>query len=231
VPATASLKDIKRQYRRLSLNLHPDKIQTMDHLSHQRKQEEEVRYEAIKVAYETVNSENRRALYDRFGSQILRECPHCKVRNDYLQFGLQQTLGFYMGTFMVSVIVGLLTRRMAWMRYYLLAWLLTAELYFTCTRAEGSFLGRPSFEWIDFLRHSVIAASLLVMQLINIWSVDNKVDWSAVLGRTTSLTQEMEGWINWQRKDLDQEKLNRQLDVTMKKLQSPPVPEAAAVKR
>jgi len=60
IERTASQEDIKRTYRRLSKELHPDK--------HKGDKEVEKRYQAINEAYETLSNPKKRQMYDQFGA-------------------------------------------------------------------------------------------------------------------------------------------------------------------
>lgn len=65
VSREASADEIKKAYRKLAAKLHPDK-NPGDHRS-------ESRFKAVNQAYQTLSDPERRALYDEFGEQSLRE--------------------------------------------------------------------------------------------------------------------------------------------------------------
>jgi molecular chaperone DnaJ len=58
VPRTASAEDIKRAFRRLAMEYHPDRNQQPG---------AEARFKAINEAYEVLSDPDKRAAYDRFG--------------------------------------------------------------------------------------------------------------------------------------------------------------------
>lgn len=58
VPATASAEDIKKAYRKLALEHHPDRAG----------KESEARFKEINEAYQILSDPKKRAVYDRYGS-------------------------------------------------------------------------------------------------------------------------------------------------------------------
>ncbi|HEY5955500.1 MAG TPA: DnaJ domain-containing protein, partial [Polyangiaceae bacterium] len=65
VPRTASADEIKKAYRKLAGKLHPDK--------NPGDKRTETRFKAVNRAYQTLGDEKKRALYDEFGEEALRE--------------------------------------------------------------------------------------------------------------------------------------------------------------
>uniref|UniRef100_A0A3B3R3L1 DnaJ homolog subfamily B member 11 n=1 Tax=Paramormyrops kingsleyae TaxID=1676925 RepID=A0A3B3R3L1_9TELE len=65
VPKTASIKDIKKAYRKLALQLHPDR--------NQGDPEAQDMFSDLGAAYEVLSDEEKRKQYDKFGEEGLKE--------------------------------------------------------------------------------------------------------------------------------------------------------------
>ncbi|KIZ01675.1 putative DnaJ subfamily B member 11 [Monoraphidium neglectum] len=69
VPKQASEQQIKRSYRKLALQYHPDKVSG----SEEQKAEAAKRFADINHAYETLSDPEKREIYDQYGEEGLRQ--------------------------------------------------------------------------------------------------------------------------------------------------------------
>lgn len=79
VPRTAGTDEIRKAYRKLAAELHPDK--------NQGKPEVEARFKRVNHAYHTLTDPKKRALYDEFGEEGLREGFNPNVARSYQRRG------------------------------------------------------------------------------------------------------------------------------------------------
>jgi len=94
--------DVKKAYRRLSLQHHPDKVQAKS------AGDAEKKFMEIKAAYDILQDSDRRRAYDAFGFDFGQERPEKEVWS----IGIT-TIVSPMGTFMVKTAVALLVRALA----------------------------------------------------------------------------------------------------------------------
>src|SRR5258708_23208039 len=67
VPRDAAEADIKKAYRKLAMEFHPDR-----HAHERDKEKAEVHFKEITEAYEVLRDADKRAAYDRYGEAGLR---------------------------------------------------------------------------------------------------------------------------------------------------------------
>ncbi|KAI5367457.1 Putative DnaJ domain, Chaperone J-domain superfamily [Septoria linicola] len=128
VPHDASEKAIQSKFRRLTVQFHPDKVSGED------KDRVQQTYVLMKVAKDTLADPAKRFAYDRFGPDILR-WQNCKLIKDFIFSGMQQMMGYYIGSGAVLILLGVLgyLRQGMFWRYLVMASLFVIEMH-TITR-------------------------------------------------------------------------------------------------
>lgn len=91
---TATADDIRKAYRRLAMQYHPDK-------NPDNKEEAEVRFKEISEAYEVLSDEDKRARYDQYGHQGLKSSfgpGGFDFERDFTHYGdIEDILGSFFG--------------------------------------------------------------------------------------------------------------------------------------
>jgi curved DNA-binding protein len=81
VPKSADAESIKKAYRKLAKDLHPDK--------NPGNKQAETKFKAVNHAYEVLSNADRRKLYDEFGEEGLREGFNAEQARAYKQWASQ----------------------------------------------------------------------------------------------------------------------------------------------
>ncbi|KAI5818478.1 hypothetical protein BZA77DRAFT_277731 [Pyronema omphalodes] len=97
VPHDVTAKDLKSQFRRLTIQFHPDKAGagTGDF------------FVLLKIAYDTLLDPTKRFAYERFGPEVVG-WERCSSLYDYISHGFQTVLPYYAGTLMVLTVLSVL---------------------------------------------------------------------------------------------------------------------------
>ncbi|KXT00292.1 hypothetical protein AC578_6473 [Pseudocercospora eumusae] len=120
----ATEREVQSKFRRLTVQFHPDKASGPD------KAQIERIYVQLQIARDTLVDPARRFAYDRFGPDILR-WQNCKLIRDYIFYGLQVTLVYYVASAAALVglgVLGYLHQGVFW-RYLVMAGLFVIELH------------------------------------------------------------------------------------------------------
>src|SRR5881397_1176128 len=90
VPRDASEADIKKAYRKLAMDYHPDRNKSHD---------AEERFKRLTEAYEVLRDPDKRAAYDRYGEAGLRRGASAGAGFDFTHFDLSEALNIFMRDF------------------------------------------------------------------------------------------------------------------------------------
>ncbi|KAL1914640.1 uncharacterized protein VTP21DRAFT_8051 [Calcarisporiella thermophila] len=97
-PYDFSSQKLKREFRKLSLQLHPDKNPSP---------EAEQQFIAVRLGFEILSDPVRRFAYDRFGPEVASWQGAVTTR-DYLQRGISSAVSFYAGTGLILLVLNVL---------------------------------------------------------------------------------------------------------------------------
>jgi curved DNA-binding protein CbpA len=165
-PFGFNTKDLKTNFKRLSLQAHPDKNDGSD-----------TRFLKLRDAYETLSDPVRRFAYDRFGLDQ-HQCQSCHTRQDYQTSGLSGMLGYYIATTIVLgmfSIFGKIKFGSYWRWLFLCTMLITEmSLSFWSESWPGWFLGcfMPNItikEQIGILHQIYMSFFIAVSQIGPLW--------------------------------------------------------------
>lgn len=168
VPTDASLNELKRTFRRLSVQFHPDKIS--GNMSNG--DEDADRWVEIKRMYEILSTYTLRFGYDRFGSQfqdyIISE-KNAQL-SDLIFNGLQQNLlKYYLGSAFVLILLLIFRSNTVgkYWRFYILLCGMVLETVII-TRTDIDFLSEHKilpYQAIQFIRRVMITVFIGIEQL------------------------------------------------------------------
>lgn len=149
VPVSSSLNELKRIFRRLSIQYHPDKIGTTRGNDH---------WVELKHIYEILSTPSLRFIYDRFGTNYLPD--------ESIYTGIRKSItGYYAGSAICLVLLCLFRSNTVgkYWRFYILFCGFVAELYLiTRTNTSTAFL---PYQMIQFLRRSMITLFIGIERL------------------------------------------------------------------
>jgi len=106
VSMDAEPEDIRKAYKKLSLQCHPDKVIA---LSSQEQDAARVRFELAKEANDILQDVERRKIYDAFGTDLGEERPEVEVWTVGFNNVLTPLFGFFAKTIGMRVVLWLLT--------------------------------------------------------------------------------------------------------------------------
>ncbi|OLL25232.1 DnaJ [Neolecta irregularis DAH-3] len=151
VHPSVSEKDLKRQFRRLSLTHHPDKTGDSDV------------FIELKTAYDVLSSPSSRFAYDAFGPDIVHW--NFITTEEYVFRGLYTSAGYYIVSTFVSLVLGMIGRA-SWgkfWRYLAIVTLAFVELHMITRPLQLPFF--LPFQWIVLLREAFSLLAIAMTQL------------------------------------------------------------------
>ena len=122
VPLDADDRTIKSRFRRLAALHHPDKVQSV--LGSEKDNGAiDTYFVSLKTAQDTLTNPVKRYAYDRFGPDFMQWQQQCSSIQDYLWAGLPAASGFYVGSYILMIVLGTLGY-VNWGRYvsYTINW-------------------------------------------------------------------------------------------------------------
>lgn len=106
VTLDADERTIKSRFRRLAALHHPDKISSVFG-SEKNNGAADTYFVSLKTAQDTLSNPVKRYAYERFGPDIVH-WQHCSTVKDYLWAGLPAASGFYIGSYILMIVLGAL---------------------------------------------------------------------------------------------------------------------------
>jgi len=157
---------IKRAFRKLSLEFHPDKGGTEEH------------FNVIREAYEILSDVNLRRVYNRLGKTVF-SCKTCLSFIDYWSSMrmVDTVFNYFFGV--IFLMWSTWSHARAWMRPWLWMTLLFTfciELVYIFSDEAPLILSQPHFQVVELLRQSyyvILSAACLVS---NYWPGDRRTD-------------------------------------------------------
>ncbi|KAJ3298716.1 hypothetical protein HK104_010431 [Borealophlyctis nickersoniae] len=166
VSQSSDMKELKSNYRTLSLQYHPDKVQG---LTGEARARQEALYLKIRFAYDVLKDPHKRAVYDRFGEDVFT-CARCQTERDYLLASLNGFLTFYSGSALLLGVLSILGK-LDFGRYWrfvgliAMAALEAGMLVGQADPLSYVFPWRTTQERVIMLRESFIVAFIAVSQI------------------------------------------------------------------
>ncbi|KAJ2764419.1 hypothetical protein IWQ57_005172 [Coemansia nantahalensis] len=195
-PDAFDAQQLRRNFRRLSLQLHPDK-----------NPEGAPQFILVQHAYNVLSDPLRRFAYDRAGEAAVL-CESCKTASDYMLSALPQRLVVHIGYVLVSVAMQVfrVARSGSYWRYAAIAGFAALELAMMTRTAEPLFIRgllwlaprRTAFEIALVLRQALtcffVAVNQIGPQLIPQDKAATTLDLAReLLGKTRATAAEVQG--------------------------------------
>ncbi|KAJ3020328.1 UNVERIFIED_CONTAM: hypothetical protein HDU68_010231 [Siphonaria sp. JEL0065] len=157
-------KQLKANYKALSLAFHPDKNPGYNDY-----------YVMIVKANEVLKDQKLRAIYDKFGPELISICTTCKTERDYLYRAFSSLFQFYFGTTAFLILYSLMGQGGfgSYWRYLSLLCVFALELTLLVSPKDplAGFLfpSRTTAERITILHQLFVVVSIAVAQVGPVW--------------------------------------------------------------
>lgn len=199
VPIDFKTKDLKVNYRSLSLQYHPDKN---GHLAQDLKDVYHEKYLKIRKAYEILSDKNTLFAYEKFSDGIM-ECNNCRTRQDFMYHGLVNALAYHGFSNMIVFCMSFFSENSNsyWKFYYLFAQIVLEFYMLACNFTEIGILGHlTTGERIIVLRTIGVSGYMALNSLSSAWlsktkSISDSVSEIGNLNRMNS--GEIVKWYKW----------------------------------
>ncbi|KAJ3410573.1 hypothetical protein HDV05_003641 [Chytridiales sp. JEL 0842] len=189
-PNTFEARELKSNYRQLSLQYHPDKHLNLEP---QERARQESMYFIIKKANEVLRDPLLRSVYDKMGPTAL-DCTRCKSERDFVMHGFSSFFSFYFGTGVILIIFTLLGKGEfgRYWRYVFLIFMGCIELITLFSNSDPIkyfFYWKISHEKIQILHQVFISVSIALSQIGPIfWPVEGTDNVAGLITEVENIT-------------------------------------------
>lgn len=215
VPIDFKTKDLKLNYRALSLKYHPDKN---GHLEQKLKDEYHERYLMIRKAYEVLSDKATLFAYEKFSDGML-ECNNCRTRQDFMYDGLTNSLLYHGLSNIIVIIVNLFSddSSNSYWRYYYLFAQISIEFYLMA--CNFTLRNWTTGEVIIILRGIGVSGYMAMNSLLSIWSIKTKQAKTSI-AELSNINRKISGdlvnWYKWMYEPLSSDEHLEELKEKMK---------------
>ncbi|KND02969.1 uncharacterized protein SPPG_02044 [Spizellomyces punctatus DAOM BR117] len=168
VSRNCDARDLRSQFRQMSLLYHPDKLQS---LPESERVLHETRYLQIRQAYDILKEPIKRAAYDKYGLTS-HDCQRCATEREYLMKALPNFITFYGGSAVFLVILSMLGT-LNFGRYWRFVGLLSmgcfeAKILFSGPSSTALLVLRTLLPWRTLHEQIIMLHQLFVVVFIAI---------------------------------------------------------------